>query len=378
LRRSGRAGKSGDMKIAIVHDYLNQFGGAERVISALNEIYPEAPIYTSIYDGKKMPANFNRMDIRLSFMQNLPLVFPFFKFYFLFYPLAFERFDLSSYEVILSSSSAFAKGVKKTGNQLHLCYCYTPMRFAWRYEDYVKREEIPGWLKGLLPYFLEPIKKWDRQNSQGVDYFIAISGAVAERVKKIYGRESVIIYPPVDCAYFQPSNLDRDYYLVVSRLNHYKRIDIVIEAFNELDLPLKIIGDGPARRSLERLAHSNIEFLGSCRDQELASYLAECRALVFPGEEDFGIAPMEAMSCGRPVIAYKAGGALETIVEGETGLFFLSQTPQALIQAVMRFKFERFDKKKIRQHALKYDKAIFKRKIEGFVKEKYEERFAKN
>jgi len=366
------------MKIAIVHDYLNQFGGAERVISALSEVYPEAPIYTSIYDGKKMPANFSQMDIRVSFMQKLPLVFPFFKFYLLFYPLAFERFDLSDYEVILSSSSAFAKGVRKARNQLHLCYCYTPMRFAWRYEDYVKREEIPGWLKGLLPYFLGPVKKWDLQNSQGVDFFIAISGTVAERVKKIYGRESVIIYPPVNCSYFQPSNLDRDYYLVVSRLNHYKRIDIVIEAFNELDLPLKIIGDGPARSSLERLAHSNIEFLGSCRDQELARYLAEGRALVFPGEEDFGIVPVEAMSCGRPVIAYKAGGALETIVEGETGLFFSPQTSQALIQAVGRFKFEKFDKKNIREHALKYDKEIFERKIKEFVKEKYEERFTKS
>lgn len=363
------------MKIAIVHDYLNQFGGAERVISVLNEIYPEAPIYTSIYDENMMPDNFKRMEIHASFMQKLPFVFPLFKAFFFLYPLAFESFNLSDYEVILSSSSAFAKGIKKTDEQLHLCYCYTPMRFVWRYEDYVKREEIPDWLKSILPLFLEPIKKWDLKNNQGIDAFIAISGTVAERIKRIYGRKSVIIYPPLDGSYFKPSNVDQDYYLVVSRLNHYKRVDIVVEAFNELDLPLKIIGDGPARKSLEKMARSNIEFLGRRRDEEAARYLAECRALIFPGEEDFGIVPLEAMSCGRPVIAYRAGGVLDTMIDGETGIFFSPQTPQALAQAVKRFKFEVFDKKKIREHALKFDKEVFKQKIKDFVKEKYEEKF---
>ncbi len=362
------------MKLAIVHDFLNQFGGAERVVSALNELYPEAPIYTSIYDKKRLPENFGRMEVHTSWMQYLPFVFQWFKAYVLLYPFAFEAFDLSDYDVILSSSSSFAKGVKKREGQMHICYCHTPMRFGWRYEDYVRREALPEWLKAFLPFFLEPIKNWDLQNSQRIDFFIANSRTVAERIRKIYGRESVIINPPVESDFFRPSNIDRDYFLVVSRLNPYKRIDVAVEAFGELDLPLKIIGDGPDRRALEKRARPNIEFLGRRGDFEVAKYLAECRALIFTGEEDFGIVPLEAMACGRPVIAYRAGGAEETVIEGETGLFFEPQNPEALIQALKRFQFGVFDKNGIREHALKFDKNVFKRKIEEFVKAKYEEK----
>lgn len=366
------------MKIALVHDFLNQFGGAERVVSALNELYPDAPVYTSIYDEKRLPENFKRMEIHTSWMQNLPLVFRLFKLYVLLYPLAFERFDLSGYEVIFSSSSAFAKGVRKRAGQLHVCYCHTPARFIWRYQDYVKRETLPAWLKEVLPFFLEPVKNWDLQNSQRVDYFIANSRTVAERIRKIYDRESVIINPPVEADFFRPSGVDRDYYLVVSRLNAYKRIDIAVEAFNELDLPLKVIGDGPERRVLEKIARPNVEFLGRQSDFEVARHLAECRALVFTGEEDFGIVPLEAMASGRPVIAYRAGGAEETVIEAKTGIFFDPQTAQGLVQAVRRFRFEIFDKNRIREHALRFDKKVFKQKIEGFVREKYEEKFGKS
>ncbi|KPJ69188.1 glycosyl transferase [candidate division WOR-1 bacterium DG_54_3] len=362
------------MKIAIVHDYLNQFGGAERVVSALHELFPLDPIFTSIFDERRMPDNFQRMDIRLSFMQKFPFVFGLFKYYLFFYPLAFESFDLSEFDVILSSSSAFAKGVKKREGQLHICYCHTPMRFVWRYEDYVKRESIPGFMKNLLPVMLEPIKKWDLQTAQAVDFFIANSRTVAERIKKTYARESVIINPPIDCGFFKPSALDHDYFLVVSRLNTYKRVDVVVEAFNQLDLPLKIIGDGPDRRNLQRIAGPNIEFLGRVRDQELAEGMAECRALVFPGEEDFGIAPVEAMSAGRPVIAYKAGGAEETVIDGKTGIFFEKQSVESLIQAVKRFQFATFSKKEIRKHAEKFDKEKFKQKIKNFVELKFRER----
>ncbi len=363
------------MKIAIVHDYLNQFGGAERVVSALHEIYPEAPIYTSIYDEKRMPGIFKKMDIRVSFMQKLPFVFRFFKFYLLFYPFAFEKFDLSEYDVILSSSSAFAKGVKKRKGQIHICYCHTPMRFVWRYEDYVKRESIPMFLKSLLPVLLEPMKRWDLQTARMVDFYIANSRTVAERIQKTYDRKSVIINPPVECNFFKPSGLDHDYFLVVSRLNTYKRIDIVVEAFNELDLPLKIIGDGPDRRNLRKTAGANIEFLGRVPDQDLAKHLAECRALIFPGEEDFGIVPLEAMSAGRPVIAYKAGGAEETVSDGETGIFFEKQTSDSVVQAVKRFQFQTFNKNKIREHAERFDKKVFKQKVKGFVEHTYNERF---
>lgn len=362
------------MRIAIVHDYLNQFGGAERVISALHELYPDAPVYTSIYDAGRLPAVFQRMDIRTSFMQRLPLVNALYKYYFMLYPIAFERFDLSEYDVILSSSSAYAKGVKKRPGQLHICYCYTPARFLWRYEDYVRKENIWPSFKQFLPFLLEPLKKWDLNNNQTVDYFIAISGAIAERIKKIYGRESVIIYPPVETAYFRPAHSDGDYYLIVSRLNSYKRIDLAVAAFNELDLPLKIVGDGPARQQLARLARPNVEFLGRRPDEEVKRLLSECRALIFPGEEDFGLVPLEALASGRPVIAYRAGGAVETLRDGETGVFFDEQSPRSLINAVNRFKFAVFQKEKLRQRALAFDKKVFQDKIARFVRGKYEER----
>lgn len=358
------------MKLALVHDYLNQLGGAERVVAALHEIFPEAPIYTSICDARRLPEIFQEMEIKTSFMQYFPWVSLLFRYYLLFYPLAFESFDLSEYEVILSSSSAWAKGIKKRADQLHICYCHNPMRFVWRYEDYIKQEPVPAFVKSFLPLLLEPIKKWDLQTTAKVDYFIANSRTVAERIKRIYQRESVIINPPVDCSFFQPSDQDQDYFLVVSRLSPYKRIDLVIEAFKRLDLPLKIIGEGPARKRLEATAGENTEFVGKVGDAKLRSYLAGCRALVFPGEEDFGIVPLEAMACGRPVIAFKAGGAVETVVEGETGIFFDAQTVASLIKAVEKFQFMLFNKIIIREHAKKFDKEIFKLRIRDFVRER--------
>ena len=362
------------MRLAIVHDFLNQFGGAERCIAALHELYPEAPVYTSICDLRRLPEVFQRMDIRTSFMQRLPLASSFHKYYFMFYPLAFERFDLSEYDVILSSSSAYAKGVRKRPGQLHICYCYTPARFLWRYEDYVSRENLAPLFKQVLPFLLEPLKKWDLESSRGVDNFISISGAVAERVRRIYGRQSDIIYPPVETDYFRPANLDGDYYLIVSRLVPYKRLDLAVAAFNELDLPLKIVGGGPARARLERQARPNVEFLGRLPDEEVKRLLAGCRALVFPGEEDFGIVPLEALAAGRPVIAFRAGGAAETLRDGETGVFFDEAAPRSLVNAVNRFKFLAFDKDKLRAQALKFDKRVFQAKIDKFIRKKYEEK----
>lgn len=357
------------MNIAIIHDYLNQFGGAERVVCALHEIFPDAPIFTSIYDKKRMPDIFKSMDIRTSFMQNLPLVMRKFRYYFWLYPYAFESFNLSDYDLIISSSSAYAKGVKKGKDAVHICYCYNPMRFVWRYDDYIKKEALSPAIKKTLPLFLNRLKKWDLENSRQVDYFIAISKVVANRIRSIYNRESVIIYPPIETNLFDSHGRDKDYFLIVSRLGHYKRIDIAIEAFSELGYPLKIAGIGPAKNGLEKLAGSNIEFLGRVDDMELIKLYSECRALIFTGEEDFGMAPLEAAASGRPTIAFRAGGALETIVEGKTGLFFDRQDKDSLIDAVNRFERVKFDKMLIRGHAEKFDKIIFKKKIMEFIDE---------
>ncbi|OGC11066.1 hypothetical protein A3K48_00850 [candidate division WOR-1 bacterium RIFOXYA12_FULL_52_29] len=359
------------MKIAIVHDYLNQFGGAERVVQELHDIFPEAPIYTSIYDRNKMPAGINDARIVTSFMQNIPGILKHYRKYFFLYPLAFSLFDLSKYDVILSSSSAFAKGVRKRKGQLHICYCYTPMRFVWRYRDYVKRERFSRLTKMLLPIMLYPIKLWDLATARRVDFFVAISRTVADRIRRYYGRGSDIIYPPVNCDYFLPSGEDGDYFLEVVRLNPYKRIDLVVEAFNRLGHRLKIVGDGPDRERLQGLAKGNIEFLGKISDAELLSIIAGCRALIFPGEEDWGLAPLEAMSCGRPVIAFKGGAAVEFVKEPETGCFFDQPTVESLTRAVEKFAANKFDKRVIREHALRYDRVKFREQIKAYIAQKY-------
>ncbi len=358
------------MKLAIVHDYLNQFGGAERVVEALHETFSDAPIYTIIYDRERMPESFKSMDIRTSFMQNLPFVFRYYKVFLALYPVAIEAFRIKGYDVILSSSSAYAKGVKKPPGSIHICYCHNPMRFVWRYEDYIREEGFNPLIKSALPFIIQKLKKWDIETSKNVDYFIANSKIVKMRIKDFYGRDSEVINPPVDCSKFKISQIDGSYFLIVSRLNPYKRLELAVEVFNQLRLPLKIVGIGPFKERLQKIAGSNIEFLGRLSDKELSKYYSECRALIFPGEEDFGIVPLEAMASGRPVIAYRGGGALETIIEGKTGIFFERFEIQSLIDAVKKFEGMNFDKGAIRYHALSFDKEIFKKKIINFVEQK--------
>ena len=359
------------MKVAIVHDYLNQFGGAERTVLAMHEAFPEAPIFTSIYNRAGLPKAFSEMDIRTTFMQRFPWVMKHYKSYLPIYPAAFASIKLDDYDVILSSSSAFAKGVKNDHGALHICYCYNPMRFVWRYEDYIRSEQIPLFLKRLLPLYLRQLKMWDVRTSAKVDHFVAISTVVARRILQFYGRDSEIIYPPVETGQFSISNEIEDYYLVVSRLKAYKRIDLVVEAFNKIGKPLKIVGEGDHGAVLRKMARSNIEFVGAASDEKLAHYYSRCRALIFPGEEDFGIVPVEAMASGRPVIAFGVGGALETVIDGETGLFFNAQTSDALIEAVQRSEKMSFDSRKIREHARSFSKETFKANIKAFVEKKY-------
>lgn len=357
------------MKIAIVHDYLHQFGGAERCVEIFHELFPEAPIYTSIYNQTNFPGSFQKMDIRTSFMQKIPFIFKNFRLFFALYPLAFLSFKLSEYDVIFSSSSAYAKGICKPKKAIHVCYCYNPMRFVWQFSDYVKKEKFSRILNILLSILLFPLKYWDLNNSKRVDHFIAISNTVAQRIKQTYNRESVVIYPPIDTKLYTISNFDGDYHLIISRLVSYKRIDIAVEAFSRSGLPLIIAGDGPAAALLKKKAGSNIKFLGRVSDDRIKKLYSECRAFILPGEEDFGMTPLEAAASGRPTIAFGKGGARETVVDGITGILFDEQSPECLMKAIEKSGKMDFNKKILRAHAEKFDKEIFKDKIRRFFNE---------
>jgi glycosyltransferase involved in cell wall biosynthesis len=361
------------LRVAIVCSWLNQYGGAERVLEVLHDMYPEAPIYTSIFWPEALPPSCRNWDVRTSFLNRLPLIHRHHQWFLPFYPAAFEHFDFADYDLVLSVTSGFAHGIITNTKTLHVCYCLTPARFLWDYHAYVQREELNRVVRWLVPHFVRNLRHWDRLAAERVDRFVAISQTVQQRIRTFYRREAVVIYPPVEVQRFSLSQERGDYFLIISRLVPYKRIDLAVQAFSQLGLPLWIIGDGRDRRALEGMAAANVRFLGRVADQELARYLAGCRAFVFPGEEDFGIAPLEAQAAGRPVIAYAAGGALETVLEGTTGLFFREPTAAALAEAVERFAGSSFDPVVIRQHARKYDRAAFQQRLADFVLEQYVE-----
>jgi len=360
------------VKVALVHDYLNQMGGAERVVLALHELFPDAPIYTSIYDPQRVDPAFQKMDIRTSFMQKFPLVTKHHQPYLPFYPFAMEQLDLRGYDLVLSSSSAFGKGVLTRPDTLHICYCHTPMRWCWNYEEYVERERLGKVARSILPFFITGLRIWDQTSALRVDHFIANSPVVAERIQKYYRREAVVIPPPVEASRFpfDPSVEPEDYFLVLSRLVPYKRIDLAIEACNRLRLPLVVIGSGRDQERLKRMAGPTIRFLGRLSDQEVVHYYRHCRAFLFPGEEDFGITPLEVQAAGRPVIAYGAGGALSSVVEGVTGLFFRQQTVESLVEVLASFDERQFNSHVIHNHALEFDIPCFHRRILQFVETK--------
>jgi glycosyltransferase involved in cell wall biosynthesis len=357
------------MKVALVHDYLNQMGGAERVVIALHEIFPDAPIYTSIYDPARVDPVFQKMDIRTSFMQNLPMVTKHHQPYLPLYPFAMEKFDLRGYDLVLSSSSAFGKGVITRPETMHICYCHTPMRWCWNYEEYVEREHLGRVARTVLPFLITKLRTWDQISAMRVDHFIANSPIVADRIRKYYRREAIYIPPPVEASRFafDPTTEAENYFLILSRLVPYKRVDLAIEACNQLQLPLVIIGDGRDLPRLRRIAGPTIRFLGKLPDQEVLHYYSHCRAFIFPGEEDFGITPLEAQACGRPVIAYGAGGALATIVDGVTGTFFHEQTVESLTAALASFNEHTFNPFIVHNHALEFDVSRFRRRILQFV-----------
>ncbi len=361
------------MKVALVCSWLNQYGGAERVLEVLHDMYPQAPIYTSIYEPRALPGFYRQWDIRTSFMQRLPLVKRHHQLFLLLYPLAFERFDLSEFDLVISNSSGFCHGVRTQPHACHINYCLTPPRFVWNLPQYLEQEKVNEAARKLLPWVNGYLRAWDRVASRRVDYFIAISKAVKDRIGKFYRRQAAIIYPPVDTRRFEPSTEIDDYFLIVSRLIPYKRVDIVVEAFGQLGLPLFIAGDGRDRERLEAIAKPNVQFLGRVADEELPRLLARCRAFIFPGEEDFGIAPLEAQAAGRPVIAYAAGGALDTVVEGVTGCFFSEQKAEVLAEVLRHFDEKNYDPAVIRQHAQRFDTEVFKEQLGAFVAKKMAE-----
>ncbi|MBI3671388.1 glycosyltransferase [Candidatus Azambacteria bacterium] len=361
------------MKVALVHDYLTQYGGAERVLEAFCEIYPDAPIYTLLYDEKLVREKFPGRKVYASFLQNVPFARKRHRSFLVLMPLAIEQFDLSGYDLVISDTASYAKGVITLPSTKHICYCHTPTRYAWDdSHKYIRDFPFPGFIKKFIPYFMTYIRTWDFQASQRPDFYLANSNFVAQRLEKYYKQKAEVAHPPVDISKFYISKDQGkagEYFLMVGRLLSYKKFDLAISAFSKTGLPLKVVGDGPERKKLEKIAGKNVEFFGALSDDELRGYYQKAKALIFPQEEDFGIVPLEAMACGRPVIAYRAGGAKETVVEGVTGIFYDSQTEDAIIDAVERFKKMHFDSKLIREHSLKFSKDIFKEKIKKIINE---------
>lgn len=351
------------LRIAIVADYLNQRGGAEWVVSVLHRMFPAAPIYTTILDRTRLWPGLADADIRPSWMQKLPGVRRYFRHYLPLYYLAIERLDLGAFDVVISSSCAFGLGARAREDAVHVCYCYTPARYIWNYDAYIEKEALGGFARRALPLLIRVLKQRDLAMARRPDAFAGISTAVVDRIRRCYGRDGVVIHPPVNIQRFSAGTGSGDYYLVVSRLNAYKRIELAVRAFNRLGLPLVIVGDGPDRPRLERLAGPNVRFAGWLSDSEVARAYRDCRALVFPGEEDFGIAIIEAAASGRPVIAFRGGGALDTVIDGATGHFFADPTAEALSEAVARSRTHPWKAAEIRAHA------------EGFSVEKFTARF---
>lgn len=334
------------------------------MLLALCSAFPDAPIYTLFYDKDATGGVFEGRTIRTSFLQKFPFVKKYHRNFPLLMPLAVEQFDFSDYDLVVSISASFAKGVITKPNTKHICICLTPPRFLWDdSQKFVEEFGYPFFIKAFLPPFITYLRIWDKEASHRVDEFWGISKFIQGRIKKYYGRESDLIYPPVDVSKFSIGARKGDYFLMAGRLVAYKRFDLGIKAFNALGLPLKIVGIGPEMKRLKKMAGDNIEFLGQVPDGQLAELYAGARAFIFPQEEDFGIVPLEAMASGCPVIAYGSGGALETVVDGVTGVFFGEQTVGALKNAVMEFEKMKFNPAQCRTQAEKFDVSVFRKNI---------------
>jgi glycosyltransferase involved in cell wall biosynthesis len=358
------------MRIALVHDDLTQRGGAERVVVALHQLWPEAPIFTSVYDPEATFSEFKTADVRTSFMQGLPGAASarYNKLFLPLYPRAFESLDLRGYDVVLSHGTRFAHGVITGPETCHIHYCHTPARFAWRYQEYIEEGGFGQAARAALPPIIHKLRQWDYVAAQRPDFYFGNSRNIVKRIATFYKRDAEVLYPPVATERFTPvENPSADYFLVVSRLVAYKRVDLAIEACNKIGAKLKVVGTGPDLERLKSLAGPTVEVLGRVPDGQVESLFSNCRAFLFPGEEDFGIAPVEAMAAGRPVVAFGAGGALETIVEGESGTFFSEPTADSLAQALQRIDAISIDPARLCAHAERFNGAAFERRLKILI-----------
>jgi len=358
------------MKVALVYDRVNKFGGAERVLLALHEIWPKAPLFTAVYNPKTALWA-GKFKVIPSFLNKFPFAKRRHEAYPHLMPLAFESFAFDDYDVVISITSEAAKGIITKPETLHICYCLTPTRYLWSgYEDYFSSSVFRFFSSPMVAY----LRRWDKIAAQRPDIYLVTCENVKKRIKKYYRRDAEVIYPPVDTRQFHPKTYNltpKTYFLLVSRLVGYKKVDLAVEAFNQLKLPLKIIGSGAQMGKLKRMAKSNIQFLGELTGKRLLGYYQRCQAVIFPQEEDFGLVPLEAQACGKPVIAFRGGGALETVVEGKTGVFFSPQTTQALAQAVKKFDRAKFNPQVCRQQAEKFGQERFKKEIKKLIEQEW-------
>ncbi|GAB3931402.1 glycosyltransferase family 4 protein [Larkinella terrae] len=366
-------------KVAVVHEWLVTFAGSESVVEQILALYPQSDLFTLVdfLPESQRPLIQHKTAVT-SFIQKLPWAKKKYRTYLPLMPLAVEQFDLSAYDVILSSSHAVAKGVLTGPNQLHICYCHSPMRYAWDlYHQYLNESGLKTGLSGLIAkLILHYIRLWDYQSAQRVDYFVANSRYIARRIRKVYGRAADVIYPPVDTELFTLGSQKEDYYLTASRMVPYKKINLIVEAFATMpDKRLVVVGDGPDYEKIKRLATPNIELVGYQSDDALVSYMQKAKAFIFAAEEDFGITPVEAQACGTPVLAFGKGGVLESVIDQTTGLFFDRQDVGSLAECVQRFEktADRFDPAVIHQHAQQFSHANFRRQFDQYVTAKVTE-----
>ena len=359
------------MRVALVHDWLTGMRGGERCLEVFCELFPDADLFTLLHVPGSVAPVIERRRIVTSFIQRLPGAATRYRSFLPLFPAAVARFDLSGYDLVLSSSHCVAKGARPAPGALHVCYCFTPMRYVWDlYHDYFG--EAGALTRALMPPVAAALRRWDRRTSRRVDHFVAISDYVADRIARCYARAADVIYPPVDVGRIPLGEGGGDFYLVVSALAPYKRIDLAIGAAARLGRPLVVVGTGPEEARLRRTAGPGVTFLGWRSDAEVAALYGRCRALLFPGLEDFGIVPLEAMAAGRPVIAFAQGGALETVVDGDsgpTGILFRQQTVEGMVEAVRRFEAspQRFEPKALRAHAERFDRERFRDRVAAYL-----------